>query len=294
MTDQAAATRRDDEPASGRSVTRRRSLPGGRAVVGAFLVALAAVGIFTAYLRSNAVPTTEYVVAARDLLPGDVLTSQDLRLVAIQLPDAQVATTASNRDAMVDRVVLSPVTEGELFGVGDTADAAEVAGTSAVTVPLDTNRALAGDLEPGDRVDVIATHDDVTRYVAGDLAVVRATVDGTATAVTLAAPDAATVLAVTNAIDTAEVFLARANPDVVIEDTSEVTAGSTTVTPPGASTDHTPDPGPTAATQITDADEATQAATPGGTQSPNAPQTPEPIATPDGNAGNGDAGNGDG
>lgn len=233
MTDQAAARRPDDEPAPGRSVTRRRSLPGGRAVVGAFLVTLAAVGIFTAYLRSNAVPTTEYVVAARDLLPGDLLTSRDLRLVAIELPDAQVATTAANADAMVDRVVLSPMSEGELFGLGDTADPAEVSGTSAVTVPLETNRALAGELEPGDRVDVIATHEDVTRYVAGDLAVVRVAVDGTVTAVTLAAPDADTVLAVTNAIDTADVFLARTNPNVVIGDTSEVTAGSTAATPDG-------------------------------------------------------------
>lgn len=238
MTDQAAppnpspVSHDDSGP---RSVTRRRNLPGGRAVVGAFLVTAAAVGIFTAYLRANAAPTTEYLVAAHELLPGDVLTSQDMRAVAIDLPGEQVATTASNRQAMEDRVVLSPMTEGELFGLGDTADPADVEGTSAVTVPMETSRALNGDLDPGDRVDVVATFDDTTRYVAVDLEVVQAAVEGTSSAVTLAAPDAATVIAVTNAIDLAEVFLARSNPAAGLDGNLADAPTSSGRTPPDAS-----------------------------------------------------------
>lgn len=294
MPDQATATRPADRAdPSGRTVSRRRNLPGGRAVVGAFLVTLAAVGIFTAYLRSNAVPSTEYLVAARDLLPGDVITDQDLRAVAIELPEEQVSTTAANASAMVDRVVLSPMAQGELIGVGDTADPAEVAGTSSVTVPLETSRSLGGELEAGDRVDVIATWDGSTRYVASDLPVIRAHVEGTTTSVTVAAPTPQAVLAVANAIDTAEVFLARTNPTTTTAGVAPVTPDSPPVVPggsaaiprPGSASEPPDDDAVDAGTaptitegrgERTEPDDATQA--PDGTQP--SPADPGGRATP--------------
>lgn len=214
MTQQVAAatTANDGGAGAGRALRRRRNLPGGRAVVGAFLVTLAAVGIFMAWLQTNAAPTSQYATAARDLLAGEVLEAQDLALVAIDLPPEQQRLTVASAEGMVGRVVLSPMTQGELFGVGDTADGADIPGTSSLTVPIETNRALAGQLEPGDRVDVIATWEDTSRFVATDLAVVDAVIDGTSTAVTLAPQDPQMALAIANAIDTAEVFLARTNP----------------------------------------------------------------------------------
>jgi len=232
------------EAGTTRPVGRRRSLPGGRAVVGAFLVTLAAVGIFTAWLQANAVPSTTWVVAARDLLPGDVLTAADITTVPIDLPEAQANRTTNNPAAMVDRIVLSPLFEGELVGVGDTADASAVAGTSSLTIPVETSRALGGTLTSGDRVDVVATFEDTTRYVAVDLPVVEAVVDGTVTSVTLATTNPTTILAVANAVDTATVFLARTNPDGDATSTAPVVPDAEVLDPAGTaggmdSTDNT-------------------------------------------------------
>ena len=58
----------------GRTIRPRRSLPGGRAVVGAFLVVVAAVGTFGAYLSATAAPSTSYLVAARSFQLGHVIT----------------------------------------------------------------------------------------------------------------------------------------------------------------------------------------------------------------------------
>jgi hypothetical protein len=54
----------------GRSLGRRPSLPGGRALVGAALVVAAAVLTYAAYLGANAGPGQTYVVPRRDLQPN--------------------------------------------------------------------------------------------------------------------------------------------------------------------------------------------------------------------------------
>ena len=54
----------------GRPLRRRRALPGGRAVVGGFLIALAAVGIFAAYTGATSDGRQRFVVARNDL-PSD-------------------------------------------------------------------------------------------------------------------------------------------------------------------------------------------------------------------------------
>src|SRR3954464_6269244 len=79
-------------PSSSRSISRRGTLPTGRAVVGGVLVAVAALGVFVGGSRgavpafgffvpderATRGPTTQYVVARHDLPVGTRLTADDL------------------------------------------------------------------------------------------------------------------------------------------------------------------------------------------------------------------------
>jgi Flp pilus assembly protein CpaB len=208
------ATAADDAPA--RTVRRQRTLPGGRAVVGAFLITAAAVGVFAAYLTTTAAPSTRFAVAARDIPPGTRITADMVALVPMDLPAAQASAAVTSPDRVVGRVALGPVRAGDLLQ-GSTFLAPEApTGTTGFTFAIPSARALAGSLVAGDRIDVVATYGDTTGFVARSVPVVRVSGDGTngALLVTIAVGDPATVLDIANALDNAQVHLARTDPDV--------------------------------------------------------------------------------
>ena len=60
-----------------RSITPRRSLPSGRAVVGALLVTVAAVGSFVVATAGESTPDVSYLVAARPIDAGESVTVAD-------------------------------------------------------------------------------------------------------------------------------------------------------------------------------------------------------------------------
>lgn len=227
-----ATTRTEPSTADAPAVTRRRGLPGGRAVVGAFLVTLAAVGVFAAYLDATAAPTTAWVTVARDLSPGEVVAPADLAPVLLELPPAQATTAFTDLDDVAGKVVISPLHAGELVGRGDVRRPADVAGSSSLTFSLPSSRALAGRLAPGDHVDVVATSDGTTRFVALDLPLVDVAVDGSETTVTVALAEPDTVLAVAHAVDTADVSLARTNPDVAPDGLAGIAVPGPPASPP--------------------------------------------------------------
>lgn len=244
MADLGTATTHTEPPAADApAVTRRRGLPGGRAVVGAFLVTLAAVGVFAAYLDATAAPTTAWVTAVRDLSPGDVVTPADLAPVLLELPPAQAATAFTDLDDVAGKVVISPLHAGELVGRGDVRLPADVAGSSSLTFSLPSSRALAGRLAAGDRVDVVATSDGITTFVALDLELVDVVVDGSETTVTVALAEPDTVLAVAHAVDTADVSLARTNPDVDPDGLTDIAVPGRPAATPGPAAS---EPGPAA------------------------------------------------
>ena len=83
----------------GRSLRRRRALPGGRAVAGGFLVALAAVGIFAAYTDATADTRQAYVVARRPLALGQRLSGADFSIAFMAQRELTSAAAAAANDA---------------------------------------------------------------------------------------------------------------------------------------------------------------------------------------------------
>jgi flagella basal body P-ring formation protein FlgA len=88
-------------PTGPRTVARRRSLPGGRAVLGGFLVAASATGVFAAWSASTTGPTASYVVVTSDVAPGERIERSDLAVVAVDLPSEQRRLAFTDVDVLV-------------------------------------------------------------------------------------------------------------------------------------------------------------------------------------------------
>ena len=154
----------------------RRRLPGSRAVVGGLLVALAALGVLAAYTGVTAGPSTTYVVAARDLAPGERLEVSDLRTIEIDLPAEMTTRVFSDPSSLTGATVLAPIAAGELLQLGALARQGGATGTREMSFPVEADLALGGSLQPGERIDVIATYgtgtDATTAAVVVDVPVV--------------------------------------------------------------------------------------------------------------------------
>jgi Flp pilus assembly protein CpaB len=226
-----AGTTEGAEPEPRRVVTRAPGLPGGRAVVGGMLIALAGVGTFVSWRQASGPPEHSYAVATRDLQPGDPLTADDLRYQAIDLP-ADVAGRAFDTPADLEgRVLVAPVGEGELLQDGSLSDQGQPDAAAEISLALPRDLAVDGRLEPGDTVDVYATHDESTTIVAQGVRVVAVTeaggsfADGSELTVTVGLPGADEQAQVIHAARAGEVTLVR---------TTHVPRGSASVGDPPA------------------------------------------------------------
>ncbi len=205
---------------SRRSVGRSRSLPSGRAALGALLVTLAGIGFYLASVRATSVPTTPYVVVVRDLSPGHRLTSNDLKVVNLRLESALIARTFTDKAALVGARTLGPIGGGELLQQSNIIQNAQGAAGREMSFSIDTARALDGQLRPGERVDVVATADadggPKTTIVIGAALVIRVSGDGlTGTGerivVVLALRNTEEELSLAQAVNEANIILVRAN-----------------------------------------------------------------------------------
>lgn len=141
-----------------RAVRPHRSLPGGRAVVGALLVTVAAVALFGAYLGATSSPEQRYLVATRDVAKGDRLARGDLEAQVMD-PSATVADRAfTSPEQLRGAVALAPLHHGELVNRSMVAEDRTRPGIAQVSFSLDADRAVDGTLQAGDRVDVLVTY----------------------------------------------------------------------------------------------------------------------------------------
>lgn len=207
----------------GRTLERRRTLPSGRAVVGGFLIALAAVGGYGAVILNRA-PLPRFVVAATTLRVGQRITPSDLTTEPMRLPANLADNLAFTRPAtLVGAVVVAPVQAGELLQVSDVVASPGPGRDRELSFPIAPARALDGDLRPGDRVDVLATFGQagsaVTTAVVEDADVVAVSASSGGLAgssdlvITVRLRTPAEVVALVNAVNTGEIVLVRASGD---------------------------------------------------------------------------------
>lgn len=214
-------------PGASREIRRQRGLPGGRALVGGLLVAVAAIGVFVAYLDATAAPTTEYVVATSDLEPGARVQPADLGTVALDLPGDVAGELFTEPGDVIGQVATAPLGARELVGDSAVADPGDEEARTQMSFSVAASRALGDRIAPGERVDVLATYgDDCTARVLSDVAVLART-GADAVTFTLALDEPEQALALANAVDSAEVTVTRTT-EVDPEPTGECFA------PPGA------------------------------------------------------------
>ena len=220
MTDTAtvsAAPVREASNGNGRTIRKRVTLPAGRAVVGGFLVALAATIVFAAYTGATSEPQQRVVVARRALAPGVHLTAADLTLAPMQVPSSVGFRSVR---PLLGATVVGPVGRGELIQPTAVVSSGGRATERQLSLPIDSSRAVSGDLRAGDRVDVAATFgsgaDAYTVFVVRAAQVLSRQQAGgglgsnRSEVIVLSLPSATDALAVAHAISVGQLTVVRA------------------------------------------------------------------------------------
>jgi hypothetical protein len=134
---------------------RRRALPTGRAVVGGFLVALAAVVVFAAALSGTNRHERTYVVADQPLAAGTVITLGDLGTARMQLPSTSSALAFTQSGLLVGRALAIAVQPGELMQTSMLTPESPQSSLRPVTASVDPDSLAT--LTAGQKVDVLTT-----------------------------------------------------------------------------------------------------------------------------------------
>ena len=217
---QRGAARSPEGPErTGRTVRRRRGLPGSRAVVGGLLVAAAAVGLFAAASSSAGGPQRSYVVARHELAAGTRLQLSDLELAPMELAPPARARAFDSAQALVGATLVAPLGPGELVQASAVVARKGDAASRELSFTLERGR-LGSGIKQGERADLLATYGTGTD--ASTIVVVRQALlvaierprtstgeNGPAT-VTVAVDDPADALALAHAVQLGKVTLVRA------------------------------------------------------------------------------------
>jgi Flp pilus assembly protein CpaB len=192
-----------------------------RAAVGALLVTVALLGVSQAYAHADRPPTTRFAVAATDLEPGATLGAESVDLVAADLPETLGARAFRSIDVLEGAVTLAPLAAGELLLLSQVLPAGTAPTTGvdlSFAVPAD--RALGGRLQPGERVDLVASFPTgAARRVGRSALVVQVgdggdalLADGGGLVLTVRLADPGELLDVVDAVDEGQVTVTRPAP----------------------------------------------------------------------------------
>lgn len=145
-------------PGDGRVIRRRRPLPGTRAVVGGFLVAVAVVGTFATVSSAGDDRRIALVVARDDLAVGDRITADHVSVARLDVPPFVRARAFRSPDQLVGATVLGPIARGELVQASAVARTTDAPPGLHVSFPVEAARAVDGTLRQGEAVDVLVTY----------------------------------------------------------------------------------------------------------------------------------------
>lgn len=147
----------------------RRRNPLTRVSAAHLLMLLAAVLAFATNLvvLRNQDESRAVVVAAVSLPAGRLVETAHLRAVEVDVDDAVYSKLIpwTNAADLVGQVTSHPIGEGVLIGMSDFRDPSGPAGLRSMSVPIDAEHAVGGDVSAGDRIDLILVGDDGPRYV---------------------------------------------------------------------------------------------------------------------------------
>ena len=150
-----------EQPTEGRgmqvAVARRAEAPSWvnvRTALGLLLFAISLVS--GSVVLGSADDGTQVWAARRDLAEGTILTAADLEVVAVRLPEEQLAGYLGASTELSGAALVRPVRRGELVPAGWVTEEGGAASRS-IAVPITADHAMGGALRPGDRVDVFAT-----------------------------------------------------------------------------------------------------------------------------------------
>ncbi len=199
-------------------------------MIGALLVTAAAVVTFGAYLDATAEPRTAYVVAMESVEPGTRFDTIDhvtaaFGSVTMELTDPVLgrAIPANDLEALVGATVLASLEPGDLITRTQLLDDGGAAPAQTMSFPIRRTDAVAGTLQAGERIDVLATFGSgdsaYTAFVARGLPLLRITgsdgaalgpnTTGSELTLTVAISELVSVQQLGHAVNTADVFVTR-------------------------------------------------------------------------------------
>lgn len=216
---------KEDEPPAAtapsvRAIKPRRGLPSGRAVVGALLITVAAVGAFTLASSDDGIPDTSYLVATRPLEAGAQVSSDDLAFKPMMLPYETAANAITSAAGVEGAIATRDLVAGDVISTRDLIAAATVGDVPVgavheLAMPVSRDR-IASRIANGDRVTVLVTlqHDDEHATVVGaeGVLVLRWSTDSGGSGdgvLTLALDDATTAMGLAHLVRQGHVTVVR-------------------------------------------------------------------------------------
>lgn len=195
--------------------------------------------------------TYRVAVTATELRPGTVLGPGAFAIVDIKVDETVLdeLVTAERLLELEGWVAVNSLAVGELVAPGDLRAPAAPSDLRAMSLPVKPERAVAGDLEIGDRVDVIATVGGLPSYVAADLEVIAVSGSGEVGALQAATAPALTIavnpeqgLALAQALTNGELDVLRSTGAQVVD----LPSASATAAAPAGAADPAASPDPAA------------------------------------------------